>query len=82
RSSQAFLGVLLKHLRLFSAVSEAPAHWPHALDALTHVAQGLRGRMLRLERIDGAPAKQHPELARLLEAGFVLGHRGLEWTSR
>jgi ATP-dependent helicase Lhr and Lhr-like helicase len=63
-----------KSLVTFPATLQLP-DWPQALQGL--VKDG-RLRKLEIARIDGDPVAEHPDLAaRLKEAGFTDGYRGL-----
>ena len=48
-----------------------------AVHALREVARRRRGKLLRIEEVDGAPARTSPHAARFREQGFTADHRGL-----
>jgi ATP-dependent Lhr-like helicase len=57
--------------------SEEPAFLEVALDGLREVTQRMRGRTLKIEEIDGEPARQSTLAARLVQYGFKDGYQGL-----
>ena len=48
-----------------------------AIDGLREVARQKRGRSLKLQEIDGEPARKSPLASRLLAAGFRVDLQGL-----
>lgn len=63
-----------RRLRTFT---DSPALLAPAAAALVRVARGKRGRMLRVETIDGEPARASRHAALLREASFGADHKGL-----
>jgi ATP-dependent Lhr-like helicase len=72
----AFADRGLKSLITFAALN-APGRVALLVDALRPLARHRRGRVLRVETIDGLPARQAPLADALREAGFASDHKGL-----
>jgi hypothetical protein len=62
-------------LRLFDRVEGAALEL--AARALGEVARHRPGQQLRIETVDGHPARSSPEAALLLGSGFAADYRGL-----
>ncbi|MFW5876568.1 MAG: DEAD/DEAH box helicase [Myxococcota bacterium] len=65
-----------KRLRTFEGRDE-PERLARAARALTPLARTRRGHMLRIEEIDGEPARTSRHAAALRDAAFGMDHRGL-----
>lgn len=72
----AFAERAFKALTTFAALA-APGRVALLVDALRPLARHRRGRALRIETIDGQPARQSPLADSLRAAGFVGDHKGL-----
>lgn len=70
-----------KRLRTFEGTDE-PERIQRAAAALTAVARTRRGKMLRVEEIDGEPARRSRHASALREADFANDHRGLVLEAR
>ena len=57
--------------------AEEPSSLEAAIDGLREVARQKRGRSLKLQEIDGEPARKSPLASRLLAAGFRVDLQGL-----
>jgi ATP-dependent Lhr-like helicase len=77
----AFAERAFKALTTFKALS-LPGRVALLVDALRPLARHRRGRALRIETIDGLPARQSPLADSLRAAGFVGDHKGLSLESR
>lgn len=61
----------------FKSKSEAADRLVHAAAGLRQLAARRRGKYLRLEKIDSAPARSSPTAATLAQAGFTEDYKGL-----
>ena len=57
--------------------AEEPSSLEAAIDGLREIARQKRGRSLKLQEIDGEPARKSPLASRLLAAGFRVDLQGL-----
>ena len=67
----AFLERGAKTLVTFSGAD--PSVWA---DALASLAKDGRVRAIELRQIDGVPAREHPSVGALADAGFIDGYYG------
>lgn len=65
-----------KKMTTFPQAGE-PSTLETALDGLREIAQSMRGRTLRLQEIDGEPARRSEIAAKLLHYGFKDNYQGL-----
>ncbi|MEZ4267465.1 MAG: DEAD/DEAH box helicase [Myxococcota bacterium] len=77
----AFAERAFKSLTTFNALT-APGRIALLVDAVRPLARHRRGRALRVETIDGQPARQSPLADSLRAAGFTGDHKGLTLEGR
>ena len=64
-------------LHLFAACATQPGGFAALVAGLSQLGRTAKGRSLRLQRVDGVPALQHPNLAQLTHGGLNATYDGL-----